>query len=104
MKILDKAELLGDKEMEREAKSFLVFILEAAKNKEISESKENGDVSIPFSFSLLGEEHKQRLVKVCDFYGMRIAKKHVEYVIIPKDLIKEYTYEQIVDNIKKDFE
>lgn len=103
MKILDKAELLDDKEVVREAKSFLVFILEASKNKDISESQENGDVCIPFSFSLLGEEHKQRLEKVCEFYGIRIIKKLVEYVIIPKDLIKEYTYEQIVDNIKKDF-
>lgn len=104
MKILDRAELLGDKELEHEAKSFLVFILTTAKNRQFGEVQENGDVLVPFSFSFLAESKQERLKKVCNFYGIRITKKIVEYVVIPKKLLQEYTYDEIVDNIKKDFE
>lgn len=104
MKILDRAELLGDKEIEHEAKSFLVFVITTAKNKQIGEVKENGDVWVPFSFSFLDKAQQERLKKVCNFYGIQITKKLCEYVVIPKKLLQEYTYDEIVDNIKKDFE
>ena len=104
MKILDRAELLGDKEIEHEAKSFLVFIITTAKNKQLGEVKENGDVWVPFSFSLLAEDQQERLKKVCNFYGIGITRKFAEYVVIPNKLLQEYTYDEIVDNIKKDFE
>ena len=103
MKILDRAELLGDKEVEHEAKCFLVFVITTAKNKQIGEVKENGDVWVPFSFSFLDKAQQERLKKVCNFYGIQITRKLCEYVVSPKKLLQEYTYDEIVDNIKKDF-